>query len=280
MEIAQSGLEIAIRLRVRSCAWAIVSSWVGARTSKGSAKTSDAVSRVLSMPVAAEVRSGRTLTNLSNAARIRCFEALAAKPTDWLVNDMGSTGAARRWMIAAAGGHDALIARFADFLETHQVRQDGSARRLPPTDPRCSLRILGSRSVETLALQQEVTATRSRAIRSRCHESRRSTCDPNVGHSGLDSGVLKATIRCRTAISALRPISREPHDLRCPSSGGRWRPQRSRLRPTGRRQAAGLASKLRLDFDDCGHFQPLRFLSAENRRCLTTDERQGRPVFL
>jgi Zn ribbon nucleic-acid-binding protein len=47
---------------------------------KCSAKTRDAVSRVLRMPVAAEVRSGRTLTNLSTAARIRCFEALAAKP--------------------------------------------------------------------------------------------------------------------------------------------------------------------------------------------------------
>jgi Zn ribbon nucleic-acid-binding protein len=51
----------------------------------GLAKTSDAVSRVLRTPVAAEVRSGRTLTNLPTAARICCFEALAAKPPNWLV---------------------------------------------------------------------------------------------------------------------------------------------------------------------------------------------------
>ncbi|MBX3584614.1 MAG: TniQ family protein [Rhizobiaceae bacterium] len=102
-------------------------------SAKGSAKVSDAVSRVLRTPVAADVRSGRTLTNLSTAARIRCFEALAAKPPDWLVNDMDGVDAYRRWMIVAAGGHDTLIARFADFLETHQ----GSPRRqrsLPAAD--------------------------------------------------------------------------------------------------------------------------------------------------
>lgn len=102
-------------------------------SAKDSAKVSDAVSRVLRTPVAADVRSGRTLTNLSTAARIRCFEALAAKPPDWLVNDMDGVDAYRRWMIVAAGGHDTLIARFADFLETHQ----GSPRRqrlLPGAD--------------------------------------------------------------------------------------------------------------------------------------------------
>lgn len=106
-------------------------------SAKGSVKTSDAVSRVLRTPVAAEVRSGRTLTNLSTAARIRCFEALAAKPPEWLVNDMDAAGACRRWMIAAAGGHDALIARFADFLERHQ----GSPRRKrsPPAADRSAL---------------------------------------------------------------------------------------------------------------------------------------------
>lgn len=84
---------------------------------RGSARTNDAVSRVLRTPIAAEVRSGRTLTNLSTAARIRCFEALAAKPRDWLVNDMDGADAYRRRMIVAAGGHDALIAQFANFLE-------------------------------------------------------------------------------------------------------------------------------------------------------------------
>lgn len=104
---------------------------------RGSTKTSDAVSCVRRAPVAADVRSGRTLTNLSSAARIRCFEVLAAKPPDWLVNDMDRAGAYRRWMIVAAGGHEALIERFADFLETYQ----GSPRRKrsPPAADRSAL---------------------------------------------------------------------------------------------------------------------------------------------
>ena len=100
---------------------------------RGSARTNDAVSRVLRTPIAAEVRSGRTLTNLSTAARIRCFEALAAKPPDWLVNDMDTVDAYRRRTIVAAGGHDALISRFADFLDEHQARPRSSRRPIPPS---------------------------------------------------------------------------------------------------------------------------------------------------
>jgi hypothetical protein len=104
---------------------------------RGSANTSDVVSRVLRMPVAAEVRGGRTLTNLSTAARNRCFEALAAKPPDWLVNDMEDADAYRRRMIVAAGGHDALIARFADFLDAHQ--RSPRRKRSPPVAGRSAL---------------------------------------------------------------------------------------------------------------------------------------------
>lgn len=100
---------------------------------KGLASTNHAVSHVLRTPIAAEVRSGRTLTNLSTAARIRCFEALAAKPPDWLVNDMDSADAYWHWMIVAAGGHDALIARAADFLEMHQS-SPRRKRSLPTAD--------------------------------------------------------------------------------------------------------------------------------------------------
>lgn len=102
-------------------------------SAKGSAVVGDAISRVLRAPGAAvSIRSARTLTNLSTAARIRCFEALAAMPPEWLVEDMDGAGAYRRWMIVAAGGHQALIARFVDFLEEHQ----GSPRRkrLPPAN--------------------------------------------------------------------------------------------------------------------------------------------------
>ena len=88
----------------------------------GSTKASDAVSRVLRAPAAADVRSRRTLTNLSSAARIRCFETLALKYPDWLVNDTNRARGYRRLMIVAAGGHEAMITRFADFLERHQAR--------------------------------------------------------------------------------------------------------------------------------------------------------------
>lgn len=106
-------------------------------SAKGSAKTSDAVSRLLRAPVAADVRSGRTLTNLSTAARIRCFEALAAKSPDWLVNDMDGADAYRRSMIVAAGCHEAMIARFADFLDVHQ--RSPRRKHSPPAACRSAL---------------------------------------------------------------------------------------------------------------------------------------------
>jgi deoxyribodipyrimidine photolyase len=46
---------------------------------------------------------------------------------------MDFAGASRRWMIVAAGGHDVLIARFADFLERHQ-RSPRQKRSLPAAD--------------------------------------------------------------------------------------------------------------------------------------------------
>lgn len=88
----------------------------------GSTKTSDTVSRVLRAPAAAAVRSRRTLTNLSSAARIRCFEALALIYPDWLVDETNHARGYRRLMIVAAGGHESMITRFADFLERHQAR--------------------------------------------------------------------------------------------------------------------------------------------------------------
>lgn len=107
-------------------------------SAKGSAKIGDAVSCVLRAPVAADVRSARTLTNLSTAARIRCFEALAAKSPDWLVQDMDGAGAYRRSIIVAAGGHEAMIARFANFLCKHQCSPK-QKRSPPPAADRRSL---------------------------------------------------------------------------------------------------------------------------------------------
>jgi hypothetical protein len=84
---------------------------------------------------AADIGSARTLANLSTTARIRCFGELAAKPLDWLVTDKDAAVAHRRWMIAAAGGHDRFIACFANFLDKHQARP----RSTCPTRPSAEL---------------------------------------------------------------------------------------------------------------------------------------------
>lgn len=89
-------------------------------TAKGSLADSDLIWRLLRAPVVAEIPSAKSLTGLSTAARIRCFERLASKPYDWLISDMDAGAAYRRCMILAAGGHEALINRFAGFLEKHQ----------------------------------------------------------------------------------------------------------------------------------------------------------------
>lgn len=92
---------------------------------KGLPAVGDLISRLLRAPVAANVTGAKSLTRLSTAARIRCLERLASNPHDWLTNGKDAGAAYPRCMIVAAGGHEELIARFADFLERHQ----GSPRR-------------------------------------------------------------------------------------------------------------------------------------------------------
>ncbi|NGO55453.1 hypothetical protein G6N73_31160 [Mesorhizobium camelthorni] len=101
---------------------------------KGSPPINGLVSRLLRAPVAADVTSAKTLTNLSTSARIRCFESLAAKPDDWLAADKDATIAHRRRLILAAGGHDRLIARFTDLLEKHQDSLRPKRSSPPGTD--------------------------------------------------------------------------------------------------------------------------------------------------
>lgn len=87
---------------------------------KSSPADSDLIPRLLRAPVVAEILSVKSLTGLSTAARIRCFERLASDPYDWLISAVDADAAYRRCMILAAGGHEALINRFAGFLEKHQ----------------------------------------------------------------------------------------------------------------------------------------------------------------
>lgn len=104
---------------------------------KGSPADSDLIPRLLHAPSAVELATARTLTSLSTSARIRCFEQLASNPYEWLISDTDAGAAYRRCMILAAGGHDALIAGFASYLDRHQ----GSPRRKrsPPAADRSAL---------------------------------------------------------------------------------------------------------------------------------------------
>ncbi|MGO4562733.1 TniQ family protein [Rhizobiales bacterium 3FA27D7] len=89
-------------------------------SAKGSPATRDLIPRLLRAPVAAGDTGAKSLTSLSTSARIRCFERLASEPHDRLISGTDAGAAYRRFMILAAGSHDKLIARFADFLDRHQ----------------------------------------------------------------------------------------------------------------------------------------------------------------
>ncbi|RVC84037.1 hypothetical protein EN745_00385 [Mesorhizobium sp. M4A.F.Ca.ET.022.05.2.1] len=88
---------------------------------KGSTTIGDLTSRLLRAPIIAGVSLGKTLTNLSTSSRIRCFEWLADKHVSWLTEDEDDAVARRRRLVLAAGGHDRLIAHFADFMDKHQA---------------------------------------------------------------------------------------------------------------------------------------------------------------
>ncbi|MGB3388585.1 MAG: TniQ family protein [Pseudaminobacter sp.] len=98
---------------------AIVDMW-RVESVKGSLVTTDLIPRLLRAPVAIGVTGAKSLTSLSTSARIRCLEQLASYPHDWLISSKDAGAAYRRFMILAAGSHEMLMARFADFLERHQ----------------------------------------------------------------------------------------------------------------------------------------------------------------
>lgn len=92
------------------------------------------VSRLLRAPAIAGVCPGKTLTNLSASARIRCFEQLAAKPDDWLVAGNDTAPAHWRRLILGAGGHDGLVARLADLMEKDRRAAAPDRFRSPDAD--------------------------------------------------------------------------------------------------------------------------------------------------
>ena len=108
-----------VKASARRLERAIVDMW-RVESVKRSPETSDLTLRLLRAPVVLGVTGAKSLTSLSTSARIRCLEQLASYPHDWLISDTDAGAAYRRYMILAAGSHEKLIARFADFLERHQ----------------------------------------------------------------------------------------------------------------------------------------------------------------
>jgi hypothetical protein len=105
---------------------------------KRSLAGSDLIPRLLRAPAVAELAWTGSLTGLSTAVRIHCFEQLAMKPCDWLISDMDASAPYRRCMILDAGGHEALVNRFANFLEKHQESRHPT-RSLPVGATRSAL---------------------------------------------------------------------------------------------------------------------------------------------
>lgn len=69
------------------------------------------------MPAVAGVHSTSILIGLSTSARVRCFERLAERPSDWLTVDDDVVVTHWRRLILSAGGHGPLIALLANTLE-------------------------------------------------------------------------------------------------------------------------------------------------------------------
>lgn len=115
----RNALKASVKASARRLERAIADMW-RVESAKGSPATRDLIPRLLRAPVAAGVTGAKSLTSLSTSARIRCFERLASDPHDWLISGKDAGAAYRRFMILAAGSHDKLIARFADFLDRHQ----------------------------------------------------------------------------------------------------------------------------------------------------------------
>lgn len=74
----------------------------------GSLSSGTLVRRLLSVPRLAGIYPATILTSLSTSARIRCFERLTDRPTDWLTIDDDVVVAHWRRSILLAGGHGPL----------------------------------------------------------------------------------------------------------------------------------------------------------------------------
>lgn len=96
----------------------------------GSLSTSTLVRRLLSVPRISGNRPTASLTTLSTSARIRCFEQLAERPSDWLIADDDVVAVHWRRSILLAGGHGPLITLVAGALERRRQRHATTSR--PP----------------------------------------------------------------------------------------------------------------------------------------------------
>lgn len=111
---------------------------------------SNLVRRLQGVPAVAGVHSTSILIGLSTSARVRCFERLVERPSDWLTVDDDVVVTHGRRLILSAGGHGPLIALLANTLE--RQRQSPTNRRVPlvklsalPGTMRGSWNVIGSK---------------------------------------------------------------------------------------------------------------------------------------
>lgn len=76
---------------------------------KGRIGSNSLIARLLKMPTLADFDTSRTLTSLSSAARVQCFESAAEMPVIWLAtDDCALTTEWRRHILKAGGIREAL----------------------------------------------------------------------------------------------------------------------------------------------------------------------------
>lgn len=96
--------------------------------------SSTLVRRLLTVPNIAGIYPRRPLISLSTSVRIRCFERLANRPTDWLTIDDDVVVAHCRRSILLAGGHGPLIEGLADALEQRRQGSIAGYRCMPTAE--------------------------------------------------------------------------------------------------------------------------------------------------
>ncbi|OCJ08691.1 hypothetical protein A6U86_27365 [Rhizobium sp. AC27/96] len=100
----------------------------------GSLLTNSLLRSLLAIPDFCGQYPMKSLVSLSTLARIRCFERLAMRPNDWLIEDDDAVVALWRRAILSADGYASLIGLLANALERKRLRLRPEKRRQPTTE--------------------------------------------------------------------------------------------------------------------------------------------------